>query len=59
MNQNPISADTEPRPVSPYGIAKFTGGIHIPDEPEFSVFTINEWINGNKFNQLSDLKTEH
>jgi nucleoside-diphosphate-sugar epimerase len=24
LNENPISADTEPRPVTPYGIAKFT-----------------------------------
>lgn len=24
LNQNPISADTEPRPISPYGIAKVT-----------------------------------
>jgi nucleoside-diphosphate-sugar epimerase len=24
LNQNPISADTEPKPVSPYGIAKIT-----------------------------------
>ncbi len=24
LNQNPISANTEPRPISPYGVAKFT-----------------------------------
>ena len=39
------------------GIAQFKSAIHLPENPEFSVFDINDGLQGNKFNRRSALKT--
>jgi signal transduction histidine kinase/ligand-binding sensor domain-containing protein/AraC-like DNA-binding protein len=39
------------------GIAKFTNGINIPQDPDFFVFDIKDGLQSNKFNQRSAIKS--